>query len=204
MLVILGAVVVGVLLGLALGGSITALSEAHFRWWGLAIAGFGLQVIPIATAWHGISHWLDVGLLVLSYVALLGFVVKNWRRPGIPLVTFGFALNFLVIALNGGMPVNDHALKQAYGSGYGPTLRELQEHGGAKHHLARADDVLTQLSDVIPIGSPVHRVFSAGDLISIVGITWVIAGATRGPVGKHRAGTSRKRAPEGEPSRGGG
>jgi hypothetical protein len=190
-LVILGAVVIGILVGLALGGSITTLSETHFRWWGLAIAGFGLQVVPIASP-SGLAHWLDVGLLTLSYVALLGFVIKNWPRPGIPLVAAGFALNVLVIALNGGMPVSDHALHQAYGTGYETTFRDLQLHGGAKHHLARPDDVLSPLTDVIPFGKPVHRVFSVGDLISILGITWVIAAATRGPSGKHRTGVRQK------------
>jgi hypothetical protein len=200
-LVILGAVVIGILIGLALGGSITTLSETHFRWWGLAIAGFGLQVVPIASP-SGLAHWLDVGLLALSYLALLGFVIKNWRRPGIQLVAVGFALNVLVIALNGGMPVSDHALRQAYGTGYESTFRDLQLHGGAKHHLARSNDVLTPLTDVIPLGKPVHRVFSAGDLISILGITWVIAAATRGPSGKHRARAGQKRLRQVDPASG--
>jgi len=127
-----------------------------------------------------------VALLLASYAVLLLFVAANFRYIGFWLVAAGFALNTLVIALNGGMPVNDHALREAYGSSYQGTRTSLLSTGGAKHHLARADDVLLPLSDVIPVGSPVHNVFSVGDMVAIFGVAWALAEATKGPPGKHR------------------
>jgi hypothetical protein len=192
-LLVIGAVVLGVLLGTAFGGSIRTLSEVHFRWWPLALVGFALQLIPIPSLEGRLDHWLSVGLLVASYLVLLVFVAANFRIAGFPLVAAGFALNVLVISINGGMPVSDRALRSAYGTGYGASLRELQLHGGAKHHLQRPDDDLMPLADVIPIGAPIRKVFSMGDLVSMLGITWVIAGATRGPGGKHRVGAAAAR-----------
>jgi Family of unknown function (DUF5317) len=110
----------------------------------------------------------------------------NLRFVGFWFVAAGFALNILVISLNGGMPVGDHALRVAYGSGYPATLQALVKSGGAKHHLQRPSDVLTPLSDVIPVGKPVGNVFSVGDMIALFGVAWVMAEATKGPPGRHR------------------
>ena len=193
MILVIGAVVVGILIGLAFGGSVLTLSESHLRWWPLAILGLALQLVPVPSLEGSLDHWLGVGLLIVSYSVLLAFVAANIRMTGFPIVAVGFALNVLAISANGGMPVSSHALRVAYGSGYEATFQNLQLHGGPKHHLQRPDDVLLPITDVIPIGTPVHKVFSAGDLVSLLGITWVIAGATRGPVGKHRFGAARLR-----------
>ncbi len=185
MLLVAASLLIGILVGLALGGSFDALSRAHFRWWPLALLGLVLQLVPVA-ARAGLGRWLPVGFLIASYVVLLTFVFLNIRLPGFSLVALGFGLNLLVILLNGGMPVGDHALHVAYGSRYQATVRDLAEHGSAKHHLARLDDVLLPLTDVIGIPAPVGTVFAVGDLISMVGVAWVLAAATEGPAGKHR------------------
>jgi hypothetical protein len=181
-LLIAGAIVLGIGVGLALGGSLRELAEASFRWWWLALVGLALQFIPVPAG----HRWVPVALLLASYAVLLLFVAANLRYIGFWLVAAGFALNILVIALNGGMPVNDHALREAYGSSYQGTRNELLAGGGAKHHLARSGDVLLPLSDVIPVGTPVHNVFSIGDIVAMFGVGWALAEATKGPPGKHR------------------
>ncbi len=189
MLLIVVAVLGGILVGLALGGSLSTLSEARLRWWPLALIGLALQLVPVSRI-HGHSqHDLAVGLLIASYVVLLLFVGLNFRLPGFWLIAVGFALNLLVISVNGGMPVNEHALRVAGGPRYAATIHDLLEHGGAKHHLARPDDVLLPLSDAIPMGWPIRNVFSVGDLMSMAGIAWVLAAATKGPAGRHRVGS---------------
>lgn len=175
MLLILGAVVAGILIGLALGGSLDSLAGIRFRWWPLALIGLAMQLIPVPALRGQADHWLSVALLSGSYGVLLLFVALNLRFRGFALVGLGFALNFLVISLNGGMPVNDHALRLAYGSDYSNTVADLRANGGEKHHLSRPGDVLLPLSDVIPVGGVVHNVFSPGDVLSMVGIAWVLA-----------------------------
>ena len=186
MLLILWVIVAGVLVGIALGGDIRTLSDIRLRWWPLALIGLALQLIPIPSMAGQLDHWLAVGLLIASYVVLLVFVAMNIRLPGFPLIAVGFALNLLVISVNGGMPVTVSALRHAYASQYPAEITRLQEHGGAKHHLARDDDVLLPLADVIPLGAPLHQVLSVGDIVFMAGVFWVIAAATKGAVGRHR------------------
>jgi hypothetical protein len=121
-------------------------------------------------------------------------VVVNIRLPGFWLIAIGFALNVLVISVNGGMAVSRSALRQAYGQDYPTVLRDLEENGGAKHHMARPDDVLLPLTDVIPLGPPVRLVLSVGDVLFFLGVSWVIAAATKGPAGRHRAGAVKENA----------
>ncbi len=191
MLLILGVLVAGLLVGIALGGDIRTLSEIKLQWWPLALVGLGLQLIPVPSLSGQLDHWLAVGLLIGSYVVLLAFVAMNIRLPGFPVIAAGFALNLLVISVNGGMPVTEHALRQAYGTRYSAEIELLQEHGGAKHHLARDDDVLVSLADVIPVDGPLHQVLSPGDIVFMLGVFWVIAAATRGATGRHRPRATR-------------
>jgi hypothetical protein len=108
-----------------------------------------------------------------------------------PLIALGFVLNIIAVGANGGMPVGDHALHVAYGKDYGVQRRELATgQGGAKHHLQRPDDVLVVLTDVVPIGAPVHIVTSVGDLLSLVGAGWLVFGAT---LGKGSSGARRSK-----------
>jgi hypothetical protein len=101
-----------------------------------------------------------------------------------PLLAAGFVLNIVAIAVNGGMPVADHALRVAYGSDYAAQRRELIQSGGAKHHLSGPSDSLVFLTDVIGVPAPVHLVVSAGDALSFVGAAWVLAAATLGKAGR--------------------
>jgi Family of unknown function (DUF5317) len=175
MLLIVVALALGILLGLAMGGKFTRLADIRFRWWGFAFAGLALQLIPVPSRPGHVDHWAAVGLLMGSYVALLVFVLANIRQPGFPLIAAGFALNALVISVNGGMPVSDHALKVASGPFYQQTIHRLTTGGGEKHHLQRPDDILTPIADVIPIGAPLRQVLSVGDILWLAGTTWVIA-----------------------------
>lgn len=179
MLLIVAVVVGGILIGLALGGSMRNLAEARLRLWPLAVAGLVLQIVPIPSRPGQVDHWVAVGLLLASYGMLLVFVAANIRVPGFPLIAIGFALNALVIGVNGGMPVKDQALRQAAGSRYDQSRQRLVERGGLRHHLARPDDVLLPLSDAVGIGGPIRTVYSPGDLLSYVGAAWAIAALTR-------------------------
>jgi hypothetical protein len=202
-LLVIAVLVGGILVGLVLGGSLRNLAEARLRWWPLAIAGLVLQLVPVPSRPGQADHWVAVGLFVASYLVLLAFVAVNLRLPGFPLVAVGFALNLLVIGVNGGMPVKDGALREAAGSGYPKARQELLQKGGLKHHLAGPDDILLPLSDVVGIGSPVRNVFSPGDLVSYAGVGFALARLTRRPQGKHRRGAARallRQEPAGGPA----
>jgi hypothetical protein len=179
LLLVLGAVVLGVVIGLLSGGSIRSLAEAHFRWWPLALAGLVLQVIPIPAMVGPVDRWLGAGLYALSYVLLFVFVAKNIRLPGFVVMGVAFALNALVISVNGGMPVSENAIRSVAGPTGDTAVTRLLVEGGQRHHLAGPGDVLRPLGDVIPVGRPVRGVLSVGDVMALVGAVWVVAGATR-------------------------
>ncbi|HXF57919.1 MAG TPA: DUF5317 family protein [Actinomycetota bacterium] len=187
MILALAAVVLGVVAGLALGGSLRTLSETRVRWWPLALVGIALQALPVVTATpssgdQGLGFWV----LLLSYACLLTFGLANAKKPGFLVVVLGLALNATVIAANGGMPVTEGALRKAAGERYAEAVRDLEARGGAKHRLARPGDVLLPLADVIAVGAPVRGIYSVGDLIAYGGVFLVLAAATKGPPGKHR------------------
>jgi len=160
-----------ILVGLLTGGRPRHLAEVRFRWPLVGLAGVALQLIPAAGT-------LGMFLLLGSFVLLGLAVAVNVRLPGFPVIMAGLALNCLVIAVNGGMPVTAHALAA---SGQQATLRDL-ENGGAKHHLATGADDLVVLADSIPLGPPVSQAVSVGDILAYSGAAWFIVR------GMHRRG----------------
>lgn len=175
MLLVVIAILGGAAVGFAMGGRLKRLGDLRLSWWPLAFLGLALQLVPAPLDSPAAAHTAAVGLLIASYLTLLVFLVRNFRVPGMPIVAVGFALNALVIGLNGGMPVRDGALRTAAGPYYDRTLRRLTIEGGAKHHVQRPGDDLVVLSDVIPVGAPIREVLSIGDLVWLLGSGWVIA-----------------------------
>ena len=193
MKIILGAILVAVALGYALGGYLDNLLTDRIRWGILAFVGLFLQVLPVPMA--GVD--LPLVLLFVSFAVLLAFGLRNIRVAGFALILVGLSLNLLVIAVNHGMPVPRHAL---VASGQQDTLRMLIQDGGAKHHLAGSGDMLLPLADAIAIGPPIRQALSVGDVLSYLGVMWFIVAAMRGRTsvasayrGRHRRrfGTGR-------------
>jgi hypothetical protein len=91
-------------------------------------------------------------------------------------VVAGLCLNFLVIAVNEGMPVTREAV---LASDQAETLDDLSSAGGSKHHLATPEDDLLFLADRIGIPSPVAQAVSVGDVVAYAGIVWFVVAAMR-------------------------
>ena len=134
----------------------------------LLVVGLALQilleVVDLAPA-----RYDDVGvaILLVSYVALLGFCASNLRTRGIELIGLGIALNAIVIALNLGMPY-----KVADG---------LPRETTVKHRPTRDSDVAVFLSDQIVFGDPVDAAISVGDIVLAVGIVELAYFGSRRP-----------------------
>jgi hypothetical protein len=167
--------VVAVVTGLVAGGSLRNFERMHIHWWGLALGGVALQLLPVPTI-RGVSGAVvGTAMLVGSYVLLLGFLTANRWIPAAHVMALGLLLNLVVVASNGGMPVSAAAIERAGGS---PTT--LVDGEAAKHHLAAEDDVLVPLGDVIPIPQPVGVVLSIGDVLLYAGMAWFVIQVTRG------------------------
>jgi hypothetical protein len=143
------------------GGDLRRLTKLQLRWRGLLFAALAVQVLVISVL-H-LSHAADVTLHVASYVLVSGFLVANWRIPGMWLLTIGAVLNFVAISANGGvMPANPHALRSA---GFDKQYAHFENSQALKHAKLRF------LGDefAIPKSWPVHNVFSVGDVLILLG-----------------------------------
>ena len=167
MKLVLASFLVAVAIGYARGGRLTALGGLRLRWPGLAIVGLGLQIL----LWPG-GSWPLVYLYV-SFAILATFAVLNIRTTGFALILAGIALNFAVIVVNEGMPVSRVAI---VASGQASSMDDLVNNGGAKHHLATADDRVRFLGDVIAIG-PLEQAISVGDVCTYGGVMMLIVAA---------------------------
>jgi hypothetical protein len=158
-----------VLAGSLLGGRLASLSDLRIRLAPLAIVAFAMQLVNPPGRW-------PLALLLGSFVLLTIVAVANLRSPGFAIVLVGVALNFTVIAANGGMPVDRDAI---VASGQAGTLEGLADGRGAKHHLAGPDDRLRFLADVIALPPPVAQVISVGDVFTYGGVAVIVAAGMR-------------------------
>jgi hypothetical protein len=188
-----------VVLGYLFGGRLSSFEGFSLRWWGLVILGLAIQFIPLPEGDGGTDLVVRTAGLAVSYTLLLLFAVANLRLPGMPLVLVGVAANFLVIGVNGGMPVSEAALVS---SGQEDVVDMLLTDGSDKHHLMDDDDRLTFLADVIGVPKPIGQAISIGDVFVYAGLVWLTVSAMRGRIpstptergpyrGRHRRGSAR-------------
>ena len=176
------AVVIGLVVGLAAGGSIANLGRLHIRWAGLALAGLLAQLIlfaePVAARVGDAGPPIYVASSVIVLVALL----RNLDISGLRLMAVGALSNLAAIVANGGsMPASPDALA-ALGKSVGEAY---------SNSVAAADPALAGLTDVyaLPGWLPFANVFSIGDALIGAGIALaIVAGmrAERGGAQPHR------------------
>jgi hypothetical protein len=175
----LGLVVLtAALLPLLTGGSYRRLAEAPWRWGGLLALGLALQLF-LNTDLIPRSRWHDLGfgMLVASYVLLLGFCAGNVLVRGMSVVLIGVALNAFVVTIDQGMPVR-----------VPPDWHQGRVEATVKHHPRVPGDHLLGLTDVIVLRR-LDAIVSFGDLIIAFGLVDATFWASR------RTRRSRARAP---------
>jgi Family of unknown function (DUF5317) len=167
-------------------GSYRRLAEVPWRWAGLLAAGLGLQLL-LDTSLVPRSSWHSVGfgILVASYVLLIGFCAGNILVRGMAVVLIGVALNGFVVTIDQGMPVR-----------IPPDWQRGQNHVTAtvKHHPREAGDHLLVLTDIITLRR-LDAVISFGDLIIAFGLVDATFWASRRARRSRAAAREHDRAP---------
>jgi hypothetical protein len=147
------ALVGGLAVGLARGGSLEALGRIRVVRPGLfaaaALAVIAARFVPGLQ----VPGWIAATMLLALFAA------ANSRLPGLSLVLAGMALNAVVVTANGAMPVSQH---QAELLGFDAddiaSSRVLEPTG--------PDTVLTPAADVIPFPFPgAPSLISVGDVL---------------------------------------
>ena len=154
---LLVVLVVSIVVAVLRGGKLANVSEIYARGWLLLFLAFGMQFAANLLP-QGQTNWA-VGLILTSFVALLVTVWLNRTLPGTALAGAGIGMNFVVIALNRGMPVSTEAILLAGGAADAPL--------DAKHVLLTTDSVLPFLADIVPLPG---TVISIGDVLLGIGI----------------------------------
>jgi hypothetical protein len=164
---ILGLVFIACLLTVPLArGHLTRLADLKLRRGWLAIAGIGVQIL-IISVWPGAPEWLSEGVHMLSYLLLGAFAWSNRRIPGVPVVMLGGLLNFVCIAVNGGvMPADPELARHVAGA------------EGFVNSGAMQDPRLLFLGDVFatPSWFPLYNVYSVGDAVIVLGVLGLLHG----------------------------
>lgn len=169
---ILYAVVVGLIVGLLLGGKLSALGEIRFRWWPLVFVGFLLQVVLFQDAVAARVGDLGPLLYVASTAMVVLAVLRNLDMPGIPLVALGAACNLAAILANGGfMPASPEAM-----AALGKAQPVIYSNSAVVAH-----PMLEPLTDIfaLPPWLPLNNIFSIGDAILALGVVVVIVTTMR-------------------------
>lgn len=178
---LLTGIVIGLLLGVALGGRLSALVNVRLRYAALLLAAVALRYGTQALIAQGvaIADTLRVPLYALAFGTLLAALWLNRRSPGLLIVLVGVAFNATAILVNGGyMPVSLAAIDAA---GLSPT--ELNP----TYHVVLPATVNADflrmagpLGDIIPWPVPVlPNVVSLGDLLISIGLGWFVFATLR-------------------------
>jgi hypothetical protein len=167
------ALLLGVLIGFARGGSLVHLTELRLRFaWVIAIV-FLAQAILFSASGQDVIGNKVAWVLTAGNLALLGVMAANWHVAGIKLFGLGLAMNALVMILNGGyMPVSEPAMHAA---GLADRVQAIEDVGHSqKSRLIDETTTLGFLGDVIPVLA-VHKVFAVGDFVIGLGVVWLVA-----------------------------
>ena len=126
-----------------------------------------LGLLSFGAGLHALSAFLDgtaaLVALILSLAVLITVAFANRHVTGVAVVGVGLLVNFVAVAVNGGMPVRASALEAAGIVAPGEPIEV-----DAPRHLETSDDPLPVLGDALPVPFA-PEVISFGDLIVVFG-----------------------------------
>jgi hypothetical protein len=167
-MLLLIALALGLIAGVATGGKIGNLANLQFRWPLFVVAVLiireGALINPVSRI-DGVQY-----LYAVSLAALIAWTIWHIRRlPGVWLVSAGAGLNLIVVLANGSrMPV-------------APALAGVLVVRGhiGQYVVMGPDSRLNWLADWIGVPGPLGGAYSPGDVLVAAGIALVAFLATR-------------------------
>lgn len=174
---LIGAVLIGLLLGYLRGGRVEHLSLLRLRsLWLVGIAlVIQLAIFPLFSA-RPLLPYATSFFHLLSYGLATVFLVLNYRLFPLLVIGSGALLNLLVITVNGGfMPSSPAALIRS--GSYRVAARLLEEGIFGNVILMSEETRLNFLGDILflPRALPLSTAFSVGDLVLALGLIWLVA-----------------------------
>ena len=170
---LIGGILLGLVLGLVAGGSISNLAAVRLRWIGILFLAVMVRFGTEAAIGAGVDvvQALRLPLFAISFGLLLAGLWANRSNPGLSLAFVGILLNTIAVLANGGyMPVWRPALIQA---GFDPNTVLSSFHTFLPFDRLDAAFLLRAgpLGDILPIPLPyIRNVASIGDLFLAAGL----------------------------------
>jgi MFS family permease len=187
--VILGALTLfGVLLAWLLGADPRRLALVRLRASWIVFVALAFQLV-LFTPVSGVFHLpvSETTTHIVTYGALLGFVVANLELPGFAIAFLGCNFNAMVIIVNGGhMPVS-----LASWTATGRSAAELTRDGVYNNVVLAHNANLGWLGDVFPLPRmlPLTNSLSIGDLLIVLGVVVFAFRASLPPAASRRGQT---------------
>lgn len=154
---LISSIVLGIAAGLAFRGRWRRLGGLEIRWWPVLATAVALRLLG------SVLGSAAPILYVAAFAGIAAVAYVNRAVPGMLFVAAGSALNVMVVAANGGMPVDAGAV-QAAGASIAPA--------NGLHVPLDTGTRLAALADIIPI--PLFGVvYSIGDVLLALGGFWV-------------------------------
>lgn len=173
---LLDALILSIIIGWIRGGKLERLVYFNFKYWWVAILAFILQaLLPMIGKSQLFGRSYSFYLLMISYILLFFMIGANWKNIYIKIMGLGIGLNFIVILLNGGMPVS---LSAMYKIGGIDAIDKLERSIDFVHISMKSSTLLKFLADIIIFPSlyprPGFAVASIGDVFLSIGIFLLI------------------------------
>jgi hypothetical protein len=181
-MILLGAVVVGLIAGLARTRIQRLPYQApELKWLWLVILAFFTQWLAfrLPVSWMNLNSKWAAAALVGSQIALLVFAWANRRQPAFGLLGIGLLLNLVVIVANGGlMPITPETVAHLTKAEPGLIWQVGERLGTGKDIVLNAEATrLWFLSDrflLLPDGVDFQVAFSLGDVLIAGGAFWLL------------------------------
>jgi len=159
------------------GGRLSRLLDLNLRFTWMLLVGLLIQVVIISVVPGDSDDWLHRALHLGTYGLGFLWLAANPSFPWRWMLTIGGALNFIVIAANGGvMPAAEGALVRAGAEHVGGFTNSTAVEGA---HLSFLGDIFT-----VPSWVPFGNVFSIGDVLIVIGGFLMVHAACESWVGR--------------------
>ncbi len=169
---LIGGILLGLVLGLLAGGSLTNLAQVRLRWVAILLLSV---ILRFGTEWlltrgTPLVETYRMPLFLLAFSLLLASLWVNRAQPGLRLAFVGILANTIAITANGGhMPIWIPSLEAA-----GFTIADVSSPFHATLPVALDVDFFRHagpLADILPIPLPfIRNVASIGDLFLTAGL----------------------------------
>lgn len=164
------ATIAGLVVGFFKGGTYNKLSKLPFKFSILVSIALIIQIfIAITSQLLDIPRVFGYLLILFSYLILASALFLNRKDLYIKIILIGVLMNFLVIAVNGGMPLSEKSY-QFTGLSRDSLNQKLQND---KIRVLSSDKTdLNFLGEIVPLPKPypLPSVYSFGDILISFGL----------------------------------